>query len=167
MAGYKGKQGRNRKPDALKIVQGTFRKDRANPNQPEPKAGIPVPARGLLDKDEKKQFDRLCKILNDMNVLAESDVIAVEILAQSLADYYEVLEDYKKKPRMVSYTDRDGNPILKKSPTVNIMIDAKKVVITLLARFGLEPSARASLNILQEDNNTEEDNPYAKFSIHR
>ena len=82
-------QGRKRKPDALKIVQGTFRKDRENKLQPKPKAGIPVPARGLLDKDEKKQFDRLCKILNDMNVLAESDVIAVEILAQSLADYYE------------------------------------------------------------------------------
>lgn len=148
-------------------MQGTFRADRENKLQPKPKAGIPTSARGLLNSKEKKQFDRLCKILNDMNVLAESDVIAVEILAQSLADYYEVLEDYKKKPRMVSYKDRDGNPILKKSPTVNIMIDAKKLVITLLARFGLEPSARASLNILQEDNNTEEDNPYAKLSTHK
>ncbi len=167
MPGTKGRSGRHKLPTELKMIRGTYQKCRDTPNEPKPKTGIPIPARGVLRKDEKKQFDRVCKILNEMNVLAKSDVIALEILAKSLANYYEVEKDYNKQPRIVSYTDRNGNPVLKKSPTVNIMMDALKMVMTLLSRFGLEPSARASLNISQEDNNTDDDNPYANLLTRR
>ena len=162
MAGHKGKQGRKKKPDALKIVQGTFRADRENKLQPRPKPGIPSPGRGKLRDDEKKEYHRVCKILDNMNVLAESDVIAAEILAQTLTDYYRDRAEYLNQPRTLVYKDRDGNPHVQRNPTVSIMNEAHKRVMGMLARFGLEPSARASLNILRDDI-TDEDNPYANL----
>ena len=166
MPGVKGRSGRNKLAKQVKLIRGTFQECRENPNEPRLKSVIPISAGGLLDKNEKKHFDRVCVILNDMNVLAESDVIAVEILAKSLADFYEVEQDYKKQPRIISFTDRNGNPVLKKSPTVSIMGDAHKRVMTLLCRFGLEPSSRANLNILNESD-TEEDNPYERLPTNR
>ena len=63
--------------------------------EPTPVAGMPAPGRGVLDPKAKKQYDRLAKILDDMNVLSHADVVTLEILAQSLVDYYDALEQYE------------------------------------------------------------------------
>jgi len=164
MAGYKGKQGRKRKPDALKLVQGTFRKDRANPNQLNPDRGIPKPMNGILSKEERKHYYRIAKILDKMGIMTEADVIILEILAQALQQYYVACEEVKSQPLVIEYKGKNGNRIKTKNPWINIMNEERKTVISLLSKFGLDPSARASLNILQEDNITEEDNPYARLS---
>lgn len=162
MPGRKGRSGRHKLPTEIKKIRGTYQKCRDNPKEPKPKSEIPTPAIGVLRNDEKEQYDRLCKILHKMNVLAESDVIALEIFAKALAYYYECEKECSKQPRIISYTDRNGNTVLKKSPTVGIMLEARKTVINLLEKFGLDPSSRASLDILPDKDN-KKDNPYANL----
>ncbi len=150
MAGYKGKQGRKRKPDALKVLQGTFRKDRSNPNQPKPTHGIPKFDPKLLSKNAQKHYKRIAQILDKMKILTEADVFALEILAQALADYYDAKEKIELEGKTIDYINHRGDRVIKVNPLVSIMNESRRTVINLLSRFGLEPSARASLNIAPE-----------------
>jgi hypothetical protein len=47
--------GRKPKPIALKPIQGTYRPDRANPNEPKPKSGVPSCPK-FLQEDARKQY---------------------------------------------------------------------------------------------------------------
>ncbi len=85
-----------------------------------------------------------------MKVLTEADVFALEILAQALADYYEAKEEIELEGKTIDYVNHRGDRIIKANPLVSIMNESRRTVINLLSRFGLEPSARASLNIAPE-----------------
>ena len=159
MPGTKGRSGRRRKPDSLKVIQGTFQQCRSNPNQPKPKRGIPRPHIGLLSKDEKKYYKQLAKILDDMRILTAADVFILEILAQTLNDYYKARKELEKQPMIIEYEKRNGAPVVYKNPLISIMNEWRKTVISLLSRLGLDPSSRASLNIVPESEG-EQDDPW-------
>ena len=60
MAGVKGMRtgGQNRKPAALHVLQGTFRKPRHGRVSPEPPAGVPEPP-GALSGESRAEWDRM------------------------------------------------------------------------------------------------------------
>ena len=64
--------GRKPKPTALKLIQGTYRPDRANPNEPKPKAAIP-PCPKFLQGDARKQYRKTAKKLLKIELMPEFD----------------------------------------------------------------------------------------------
>lgn len=69
-------RGAPAKPTALKLLEGTLRKDRTNPN--EPKGGDPVgPPGKTLTAEEKKCYRELVKNCHE-KVLCSADKFAVE-----------------------------------------------------------------------------------------
>jgi len=145
-------RGRKRKPDVLKIIQGTYRKDRANPNQPNLDRGIPEPISNLLSREEKSHYYRIAKILDNMNILTKADVITLEIFAQTLERYYVACEKLKRQSLVIECKGKNVNTVRTKNLYVSIMNEERKTVISLLSKFGLEPTARSSLKIFPEDN---------------
>lgn len=147
MSGYKGRQGRKQKPSTLKLIQGTFRPDRENKRAPKPAKGIPEPSDCDLSPSELKQYERVCKILDDMKVLTKADSIAVELLAHSLDTYYLARAQVKKdilaaRAAKIKYVA---------DSMTHLMNESKRTIMTLLSRCGLEPTARANLNIVDSD----------------
>lgn len=138
-------RGRKRLPTKLKVIKGTLEKSRENPNEPKPKQTIPKPKWGLLSKEERKEYDRVAEILDNMKVLTEADVIALEQLAESLALYYEQKDYLEENGYTYSRKNQRGGVIRKPRPEYRIMKDAKKDVLELLARFGLDPSNRSKV----------------------
>jgi len=63
---------RPRKPKQLKIVQGTYRKDRANPHEPKPQPRIPSCPWELCDT-AKKEWRRLAPELHQLGLLTALD----------------------------------------------------------------------------------------------
>ena len=82
MADVKGRSGRPRKPTALKVIQGTFRKDQENLNQPVAPLGIPQPRKGM-SKRTRQEYRRLARELDKLGVLSEVDGIALELCADA------------------------------------------------------------------------------------
>ena len=74
--------GRKPKPTALKLIQGTYRSDRANLNEPKPKAGIP-PCPKFLRGDARKQYRKTAKKLLKIGLMTELDDMALSMLYQA------------------------------------------------------------------------------------
>ena len=134
MSGTKGNSGRPRKPTSLKILSGTFQKVRANTNEPKPKVARPKASKGL-HPEVKKKFDELVDLTSKMGVLSEYDGIALEILASSLVQY-KIASEVLIKEGVVrrSYLVWAENTF--------------KQASSMLAKFGLSPSDRSRVNVI-------------------
>jgi len=143
----------------LKVVQGTYQKSRANPNEPKPKRGIPAPKKGLLSKNAKKHYIRVAEILDGMQILTEADVITLELLALHLDDYFEARELVKTQGRIYGYKNAEGNPVIKRHPALLTMNESMSTILTLLSRFGLDPSSRTKIVAISE----KEGNQWSEF----
>jgi len=130
--------GHNKKPDHLKVVQGTIRKDRSNPNAPELEVKIPKPSPSL-PKEAKEEYIKLSSLLNNMRVLTEADQGELENLAIARAQI-----KYLSK-KLFKTSD------LKEFRKIQIAInDAIRISAALSIRFGLSPADRSRVSVLNE-----------------
>lgn len=130
--------GSNKKPDHLKMVQGTQRKDRVNKNAPEVDLVIPEPSESL-PKEAKQEYQELVVILNKMRVLSESDKGELESLAIARAQIKYLSSKLFNKP--------DINEFRKVQICLN---DAIRTSAALSLRFGLAPSDRSRVSVVTE-----------------
>lgn len=130
--------GHNRKPDHLKVIQGTKRKDRSNPNAPELENIIPQ-ASDNLPKEAKDEYLKLSAILNNMGVLTEADQGELENLAIARAQIKHLSN------KLFNTSD------LKEFRRVQIALnDAIRISATLSLRFGLSPADRDRVSVIQK-----------------
>jgi P27 family predicted phage terminase small subunit len=129
--------GRKPKPTQMKVVQGTFRKDRANPCEPKPKKGMP-PCPDFLEGMARKEYFRIGRKLERIGILTEVDDLALIGLCQSWAEYLESTEQVRKTGMLVKAPS--GYPIL--NPYVTLANQALKRVKAFLTEFGMTPSSR-------------------------
>ena len=76
-------KGAKPKPRNMKLVDGSFRKDRDNPDQPTPEISAPsVP--GYLRGSERRVFRNTAKLLAAMRVISDADVDALAVSAHKM-----------------------------------------------------------------------------------
>jgi len=109
------------KPTRLKVLQGTFRKDRAK-NEPNPTAPIGDPP-AHLTQEQAFCWREIVGICAD-RVLTEADRLAVEIAACLMLEY-----------RMHAKTG------------MQYSMQKLSTLIVLLGKMGLTPSDRAKINL--------------------
>lgn len=166
--------GRKPKPDEIKVLTGTFRADRTNPDKPKLALEIPMPPDWLSER-AKEAYSELAGVLHNMKVITSSDRTALSLLCESYATYRECYEFIKVHGR----TYRTGTPVAKKDiegdiigydlaegtimyrayPEVAIMNEAWKQCRSLLAEFGLTPSSRNKVSAIGE----KEEDPFTAF----
>ena len=129
--------GRKPKPTQLKVVQGTFRKDRANSSEPKPDNQLP-PCPDFLEGRSRKEYFRIGRKLERIGVLTEIDDLALAGLCQSWAEYLEATEQVRKTGMLVK--SPSGYPML--NPYVTLSNQALKHVKSFLTEFGMTPSSR-------------------------
>ena len=129
--------GRKPKPTKMKVVQGTFRKARANPEEPKPKNQLP-PCPDYLKGRAREEYFRIGRKLERIGVLTEMDDIALIGLCQSWAEYLEATEQASKTGMLVK--SPSGYPIF--NPYVTLANQALKWVKSFLTEFGMTPSLR-------------------------
>jgi len=145
--------GHNKKPDALKFIQGTLRKGRTNPKSPDIERKVPRPS-ASLPKEAKKEYLELSKLLDSMRVLTEADRGELENLAIARAQIKYISKKLFKQS--------DINEFRKVQLAIN---DAIKISSSLSMKFGLSPADRERVSVVSIT--PEEDNPYAKLSTHK
>ena len=132
--------GRKPKPTQLKVVQGTFRRDRANPSEPKPRKQLP-PCPDFLEGTARKEYFRIGRKLQRIGVLTEVDDLALIGLCQSWAEYVEATEQVRKTGMLVK--SPSGYPIF--NPYVVLANQALKRVKAFLTEFGMTPSSRSRI----------------------
>lgn len=140
MAGGKG--GRPRKPDHLKLIQGTAQPCRMNPNAPTPSVAEPEPPAILSDRAQDI-FRAITGICRGMG-MASADHTAMQMVLAMRLEEVEILYDLVNDPsvgRVYITTNMMGDKVFKSRPEVAQMNAAMRHVQSLLAEFGLSPAA--------------------------
>jgi P27 family predicted phage terminase small subunit len=137
----------------MKVVQGTFRKDRANPGEAKPKTQLP-PCPDYLKGTARQGYFRIGRKLERIGVLTEVDDLALIGLCQSWAEYLEATEQVRKTGMLVKAPS--GYPIL--NPYIVLANQALKRVKSFLTEFGMTPSSRT--RIMASPGESEVDNPW-------
>ena len=150
--------GRRRKPTAMKVIEGTWRADRARPNEPAPRRARPRPP-GRLSPLAREAWTQIVGIADALGVLAGADALAVESFAEAVADLRAARESLSL-PLIVNgvtlcaggvryYTSgRPEAPFFRARPELRQIEAADKRVAGWIARFGFSPADRGKVSAL-------------------
>lgn len=138
MAGRKGRSGgRNRKPTALKVIEGTDRPDRANPNEPKaPPGDVSEPPE--LAGYALECWRDLAPLLTEMGLLDLSSARMLVALCEAYADWREAVDDIAAKGAYYEVNERQLS-----RPAVGVREKAWRRYHLGLTEFGLTPASRA------------------------
>ena len=133
-----------RKPDPLKVIEGTFRNDRANPEAPTPADELPV-APAHLTNLETDQFNMIVDRLEPMGVASSTDVEAIALVAKRLAEVIICSENITQEGMVIDTVNIRGERMLRGNPAVAQRSEAMRHLQSLLSEFGLTPAARTKV----------------------
>ncbi|SRR6266851_2922960 len=133
-----------RKPSHLKVVSGTFRRDRAVLNEPKPaRISRPRPP-AHLSPEAKKAWRAFSVVLDRAGVLTEMDGFALEGLAESYADLIRARAQLPEDGSLTyEVTTKAGDIMIRAYPEVAIAADADRRFAMWLSKFGLDPASRS------------------------
>jgi len=132
--------GRRPLPEWAKKLKGTLRKNRQNPQAPDPVKKKPSPPRWLPPK-EKKIFRQLVKKVDEQGYASKSHEEMLTLAALRLAEVERFTETLDEKGYTYEATGSTGQKILKERPERVMRAEAAKHAQALLAEFGLSPSS--------------------------
>jgi P27 family predicted phage terminase small subunit len=136
-----GKRGPPPKPSKLKQLQGSYRPDRAAPNEMAPPPGVPDrPA--WLDAEARKEWDRVVPQLVAVGVLTSLDgsMLANYCAAHSLA--VRATRRYQEDGLMID-GPREGVKV--KHPMIQVAKEARAQARLIGDEFGLTSSSRSRI----------------------
>jgi P27 family predicted phage terminase small subunit len=138
------KGGMPRKPDALKKLHGTARKDRSVGSTPTP-TGMPTRPVGLSSQ-ATRVWKSLAPKLYDLGLLAQIDQSTFAVYCQAYADWLELTRILNKLGVRNWYSETESG-YRQVIPEVAVRDKAYQVMQRLETRFGLDPSSRSGIAI--------------------
>lgn len=130
-------RGGKKIPDEMKVIRGTFRKDRANPDAPTVPTGIPE-APAWLSERATELFAHLCAVLDGLNIASPADAAMLAMLASRLEEIEILTATIEDQGR--TYQGESG--LWKARPEVAQRNEAMRHAHSLLSEFGLSPATR-------------------------
>ena len=133
--------GRPRKPDKLKVLHGTYRKDRA---YDEPRPVLEEPScPSWLRQEAKREWKRVVPILLELGLLSKLDRAVLSVYCDAWADVYEC----EKTLRKVGPTFTTEKGYVVQHPMVAMKSKARDQIRAFGSLLGLSPSDRTRLDV--------------------
>ncbi len=129
------------KPTVLKLVTGTARPGRLNPDEPQTEVAIPT-APHHLSKHAGEEWKRIAPLLESMGLVSESDRSALAMYCQAWGDHVKAEYMIRKQGHVITTTK--GNVV--QSPWVGISNTSKQIAHKFLVEFGLTPASRSKVS---------------------
>lgn len=141
-----GLRGPKPTPSAIKVARGTWRADRAAPNEPTVTGKPTCPA--WLQPEAKKEFRRLVRLLSDMGVIGSVDGNALSRYATTWLRWRQAVQMLEKNGEMMTVSNEQGKITgMKQSPYAYLARSLAEQLDKLEAAFGLNPSARSRITV--------------------
>ena len=137
-----------RLPTRLKQLRGTLRRDRTNVREPKPLVRIP-PCRRSLPASVRAMYRRLSRILAPLRVVTVADGLALELASSVLVEYETNARVVLEQGSTYEATTAAGAVMHRARPEQAIAADAWRRAATMLQQFGLTPSSRSKVEVLE------------------
>ncbi len=128
------------KPLVLKMLQGTAKPGKINPNQPMPEEGTPKMPSDLTPA-EREVWNRLVVELRGLHVLTKHDGPALKMLAVTYARWEQLVNVLRTE----GHTFKNGS-MVRARPEVVMERRAMEKILVMCGRFGLTPSDRQKVS---------------------
>lgn len=140
--GRKGNKLKGRKclPTKLKILKGSQKTERINPNEPEPTVAIPTPP-AFLTEEAMTEWRRITPLLEDLGLIAHIDRATIASYCQTWGriERYEALVAANERGELCTSVNGHVQP----SPEMAVLNRAYDRLQKLLTEFGMSPASRA------------------------
>lgn len=149
-----GRRGPPPKPTHLKLLEGTFRKDRAPKREPKPPKGHPACPAGL-GRAAKAEWRRVIPILDEMGILSKADRSVIAAYCQAWQRWLE-FEKAIDEHGSTFVTDKG---YVCQRPEVAMAKNQAALLRALAGELGLSPAARSRVEVPEkppEKDKTEE-----------
>ena len=156
--------GSNKKNADAHRAAGTYRKDRHEKPATSfltiaPLKELPTPP-DTLPGGMEKDWNRVCKLLQDNGILFQTDLDMVALYVSKLWIYRKAMREVEENGLVVTTINGNGIPSDRENPNLKIAMDAAKEIRQIADRFGFSPAARSRVKI---DASQEEKDPFAEL----
>ena len=148
--------GQKRLPSKLKLLKGSYRKERENPDEPVYKVEIPKYPSHLSNR-ARKEWRRISAILFNQGLLTNVDMACLAAYCQAYGRWAEAEAKLKKSKTLLIKTT-SGNII--QNPLLGVANTAMKLMLQSLTEFGMTPSARSKVTSKKSEKKKD---PWSKF----
>lgn len=148
---------RPKKPTKLKVLQGTYRKDRELSNQVvlDPVKEVPQAPEWLNDYGIK-QFDLAIREIYKIGIVAEVDLALLAAYANEMGNYIEMEKDLKENGRLLVFYNDDGSiRYSQQKPEVSMSKQSLKYALQLASQFGFTPAGRTKIGVPEKEEDDE------------
>jgi P27 family predicted phage terminase small subunit len=135
-----------RTPTPIKALLGTARPDRANPNEPESPAlsvGSSPPS-WVKSKEARGAWKALIEVA-PVGVITQMDALSLGLLVSAFGDWLEARRTLDKEGRYYETEGASGR-MVRAHPAVADEADTWRRAVTLLGKFGMNPSDRSRVS---------------------
>jgi P27 family predicted phage terminase small subunit len=149
-------------PTALKLIQGNPGKRAINKSEPKKvAANLRVP--GHLDPIAKTQWKKLASVLDDLGVISQTDLSALEQCVETYARIRRLRIEVKRLGGTAYESIKpDGEILWKAYPQVAQLERAETNHKAYLTELGLTPSSRSKIQAIDK---ADDDDPLAKYNV--
>ena len=148
--------GRKKLPTKLKVLKGTQRADRVNPDEPMPDPNIPE-APDFLSKDALIEWGRITAQLSKLGLLTDMDMVALALYCQAWGRIVKYEKIVAEKGEL--YKTQNGN--IQLSPAMWVVNKAYEQVHKFLTEFGMSPASRPKVSAEKQGEKAED--PFEKL----
>lgn len=139
-------QGRRPKPTALKLLEGTARRDRINEREPKPVLAKHTDCPVNLNEKQKLVWDSLAPELMRIGTLTLTDIPAFLRYVDMTIEYQEMQKQIDNKNYFHLIRDRLNRvKSIKVMPQVKIRNLALNELLRLESHFGMTPASRSRI----------------------
>lgn len=146
--------GHNRKPTALKILEGNPGKRPLPSREPKPPPIAPK-CPSWLPVDGKKLWRELAPQLERLGLLTQVDGPTFTVLCLAWANLREAAGDLKTRGALVPGARSPGETV--RNPSAQHLNAAAQLVLAVAPRFGLDPQARSRIMAAASDDGPTDD----------
>ena len=147
-----GKRGPSGKSNKLKLLQGTYRKDRDGGENPSPASSIPN-CPSFLKGEARREWKRISPELAANGLLSELDRAALAAYCSSWGMYVET--DKVIRAEGLTYVNSRGREMAR--PEVAIRRQAMNQMKAFITEFGMTPNSRGRVTVSEEK---DQENPF-------
>lgn len=151
-----GKRGPAPKPTNLKVIQGTYRKDRSTGAEPVPAPTIPK-CPTFLKGEARREWKRISVELEKLKLLSEIDRAALAAYCENWAMFVLATKEIREN----GITCLSPNGHVMQRPEIAIRNKAMMQMKTFLAEFGMTPASRTRISVPEAPVNL--NNPFAQL----
>lgn len=157
-----GKRGPAPKPKHLKLIEGTYRRDREAPNAPDPVPVIPSRPSWLGEgvpwgREAVREWSRIVPHLESCRLLTQLDRANLAAYCDAVGRWWH----YRREVERVGPVQVTDSGYRAQNPEVGMMNRALEDMAKFGAKFGLSPSDRTRVSA--EAPNSSDADPWAKY----